>query len=540
MSASADVIVVGSGASGVHAAYPLVDAGRRVIMLDVGYEDKIYESLIPDAPFSEIRRTDHGQHRHLLGDRFEGVPLGPIGTRPELTPPRQYVVDGTETLLPIVSDDFVGVSSLALGGLAAAWGAVSFPYTENELAKCSLPLQEMKRHYEIVAKRVGISGDSNDDLKPLRGELEALQPAPELDGNAEMILKRYERKRDAFHRDRVYLGNSVTAVLTRPVGDRRPTSYHDMDYWTNKGESVYRPVSTLRELRQRGNFSYCRPYLVERFVENREGGVDVHAAVVDGGRQEVFRARRLILAAGAINTARIVLRSLNQYDVRVPFTSNPTTYISCVHYAHFGKPLKDRCHSLAQLTMIHDPTGDRECLVQGQFYSYRSMLLFRLLRGLPLPQRESLRMMRAISPHLVVIVLQHADHPSPDNYCVLRQAPDRQNDSLEIGYRLSRETQECQGKREEVILRSLRRLHCWPVKVIHTRQGTGAHYASQLPISHEDKPLTTEPSGRLRGTSAVYVADGASMSYLPAKGLTFTLMANANRIGSHVLAGLSE
>ena len=539
MSASADVIVVGSGASGVHAAYPLVEGGRSVIMLDVGYEDKVYESLIPDAPFSEIRRTDAGQHRHLLGDRFEGVPLGPIGARPELTPSRQYVVDGAETLLPIVGDDFVGVNSLAVGGLAAAWGAVCFPYTESELVKCSLPPREMRQHYEIVARRIGVSGDSSDDLKPLRGELDALQPALELDGNAEMILKRYERKRDVFHKDRVYVGSSVLAVLTRAVDGRRPTSYHDMDYWTNKGESVYRPASTLRELRQRSNFSYCRPYLVERFAEDREGSVEVHATVVGGGRQEVFRSRKLILAAGAMNTARIVLRSLNQYDVRVPFTSNPTTYISCVHYAHFGKPPKDRCHSLAQLTMIHDPTGDRESLVQGQFYSYRSMLLFRLLRGLPLPQRESLRIMRAIAPHLVVIVLQHAAYPSPDNYCALRKAPDRQSDFLEIGYRLSRETQVCQGQREEIILRSLRRLRCWPVKVIHTRQGTGAHYAGQFPISHADKPLTTEPSGRLRGASAVYIADGAMLSYLPAKGLTFTLMANANRIGSRVLAGFS-
>ena len=73
---ASDVIVVGSGASGVHAAYPLVAAGRTVTMLDVGREDDVYDRLIPEATFAEIRRTDRQQHRYFLGDRFEGVPLG--------------------------------------------------------------------------------------------------------------------------------------------------------------------------------------------------------------------------------------------------------------------------------------------------------------------------------------------------------------------------------------------------------------------------------------------------------------------------------
>jgi hypothetical protein len=45
-----DVIVVGSGASGVNAAAPLVDTGLSV-MLDFGNEDRHYAPLIPSRPF---------------------------------------------------------------------------------------------------------------------------------------------------------------------------------------------------------------------------------------------------------------------------------------------------------------------------------------------------------------------------------------------------------------------------------------------------------------------------------------------------------
>jgi choline dehydrogenase-like flavoprotein len=41
----------------------------------------------------------------------------------------------------------------------------------------------------------------------------------------------------------------------------------------------------------------------------------------------------------------------------------------------------------------------------------------------------------------------------------------------------------------------------------------------------------TDASGLLEGTKRVYVVDGACFPKLPAKNLTFTIMANALRIG---------
>ncbi len=539
MSAGTDILVVGSGASAVNAAYPLVQAGRSVVMLDVGFEDTVYHKLIPPAPYAEVRRTDPRQHRYLLGDNFEGVPLGKIGAGPQVTPPRRHVLANTETLLPTVSTDFAAMNSLAIGGLAGAWGAVSFPYLDSELVKSGLDPQELRRHYEIVSKRIGVCGGRNDDLTALRGQLDELQLPLEPDGNAELIYSCYQRERSTLSRERVYLGSPFMAVLTQPRNGRSPNPYHDMDFWTNEGGSVYRPQLGVPELQKYPNFSYRRPYLVERFEEKGPGEVSIYAKSLTGHQGEVFQARRLILAAGAMNTARLVLRSFRQYNQPLPMTCNETTYIPCLHYAHLGRKPKDRCHSLAQLTMIYDPTGDQQHLVQAQLYSYRSMMLFRLLKDLPLPCRETLRILQAIAPSLVIVVLQHEDSPNAGQTCVLRPSTDGTGDMLEIAWRPPPETVRHQRKCEKVMMRALRQLRCWPAKTLSPGHGTSAHYASQLPMTQEDKPLTTEPSGRLRGTTAVYVADGAALAYMPAKGLTFTLMANANRVGSIVLRGLA-
>ncbi len=61
--------------------------------------------------------------------------------------------------------------------------------------------------------------------------------------------------------------------------------------------------------------------------------------------------------------------------------------------------------------------------------------------------------------------------------------------------------------------------------------GAGLHYAGTLPMRDRPERYETDASGLLWGTRRVYVADGACFPRLPAKNLTFTIMANALRIG---------
>jgi hypothetical protein len=529
-----DAIVVGSGASGVHAAFPLVEAGLHVVMLDVGHEDLAYERLIPPAPFVDIRKSDANQHRYFLGDRLEGVSIDAADAGPQITPPRAYVVKDSQRLGPKRARNFEPLESFALGGLARAWGAVAFPFQNVELSRCGLPTAEFPEHYEIVARRIGISGRSDDDLCSMRGPLAALQSPLRLDHNAAAILDRYAVVRKRSLQEGLYLGQSLLAALSEAFGERRPNSYSDMDFWSNHGQSVYRPNITLGELRARPNFVYRSGFLVSGFSEIGDKVVSVTGNILENNVQETLTARSLVLAAGSLGTTRLVLRSLGMYDHPVPFACNPHTYMPCLHYRGLALSHADRCHSLAQLTMIYDPTMDGEHLVQAQMYSYRSLHVFRLLKEAPLPYREGLRIMRALAPHFVIWVIQHEDVPTPRKYCVLRRGRAPADETLEIEYGDSAEEFARREQHEKRIAGFVRRLGCLPLKRVHATHGSSVHYAGQFPMTSEDLPLTTEPSGRLRGTSAVYLADGAAFAYLPAKGPTLTLMANANRIGVKV------
>ena len=65
----------------------------------------------------------------------------------------------------------------------------------------------------------------------------------------------------------------------------------------------------------------------------------------------------------------------------------------------------------------------------------------------------------------------------------------------------------------------------------HVRpMGASVHYSGTLPMAKEPGPHTVSPNGKSHDFENLYFVDGTSFPFLPAKNLTFTLMANAARV----------
>jgi choline dehydrogenase-like flavoprotein len=533
VSADADVVVVGSGPGGANAAAALVAAGRRVLMLDYGSREREYASLIPHEPFARVRRTDGQQHRYFLGDRFEGVPFGAVRVGAQLTPPRAYILRDAPALQPVDADDFAVSMSLARGGLGAGWSAGVFPFGDDELRDMGLSVADMQAHYDAVVERIGVAG-AHDDLARFFPESPGIMPPLDIDANARVLLARYERRRAALNARGFFLGRPRVAACTRTHRGRGPHAYLDLEFWADMDRSIYRPQWTLDELEQDARFTYRDGCLVEEFAED-ERGVVVRVVADGGRRREEHRARALVLAAGTLGTARLVLRSLGRFDERIPLLCNPYAYVPTLNLGMLGRTPDDRRYSLGQLTAIVERPGR---ILQAQVFSYRSLLTFKLMKEMPLAYREARRMLQVLMPNFAILGIHHEDRPAPGKYCRLRRgdgAPDR----LEVRY--AQTTAEERGNREDerVLLRLFRRLGCLPLKTIRPGHGSSLHYAGTLPIVPPgDAPLTCDTEGRLRPTRAVYVADGSVFPWLPPKGLTFNIMAHADRVGTRLATRL--
>lgn len=152
-----------------------------------------------------------------------------------------------------------------------------------------------------------------------------------------------------------------------------------------------------------------------------------------------------------------------------------------------------------------------------------------MLLAEPIPHRDARHSLAQLTA--MVRMPGSPERPSPAKTCTLRRGGQGGPDRLEIVYRPDAEEESRTRRDERLVLRHFRRLGCWPLRAIRPGYGASLHYAGTFPIRPDGGELTCERDSRLRGTRAVYLADGSIFPWLPPKGHTFTLMANADRVG---------
>jgi len=517
-------VVVGSGMTGAHAAQTLIERGRRVLMLDLGLRETRYAPLVPDSDFVTVREREAEQHRYFLGDDFEGIPWGPAAHT--LTPPRQHLIAGTERWLPLRGPGFSRMESLCYGGLGAGWGAGCAVYTAPELAAMGLDGAKITPAYDVIGRRIGLAAQKDDATPYCGAGLTIFQPPLAMDGSIAALYAQYRRRRDALMRARIVMGKMPMAVLTEPLGGRGGTRYTDMEFWADHDRAVYRPWMTVEELKRREGFEYRDRCFVLSFAE-RADHVEVRTARVDG-TEEIVRARRLLLGTGTLGTARIVLRS-QPGDATLPLLTNPYCIAPALHLRRLGAAMERERTSLGQLEMFLDPKGDGMDVRMVSLYTYRSLLLFKLVKEVPLGFADARVLMQRLLPAIVLVTINHPDHATPAKR--LRRVADAASptgDALEVEYTLSAEEARDNDACERRILAALGSLGCHALKRQRMPAGSTVHYAGTLPFGDGRRPYSVALDGRLAGTRRVFVADGSPFRYLPGNGLTFTLMAWAH------------
>ena len=535
MTGEHDYIVVGSGPSGAMAAQTLVEAGTDVAMLDVGFSDSFYQNKIPDQNFVSLRKEDTEQHVYFLGEQFEGIPLGKIKTGPQLTPPRKFVIEGVEKWLPTISNSFEPMQSLAYGGLGSAWGLACFAFSGPELREMGLDETKMIRAYQTIADRIGISGERDDGLSYCTRELNNIQPPTKLDSSAKRIYSNYKKNAPSLNKKGIFLGRTALALLTKNLDKRKATQYNDMDFWTNHGQSAYRPNITINELKEKNNFTYYRNCLVVKFSETANR-VEVTVKRVDTGQEEIFLCKKLILAASTLGTARVAIRSFDYKIDKLPILCNNYCYFPCLHLGMLGKKTDERKISYSQLTLFYDKNKSGLDVATVMLYTYHSLLSFRLAKELPFGFADNAKILSQIYPSLIIAGLHHPEESSPNKYIKLvKDSSSPTGDKLLVEYKQSDEEIADDLEREKEIKKALRKLGCLPIKRVHPGYGASIHYGGTMSFSNSNDLMTISPNGQLGGTKNVFVADGSGFRYLPAKGPTFTLMANAHLVALNAL-----
>ncbi|MCG3166508.1 MAG: hypothetical protein POELPBGB_02287 [Bacteroidia bacterium] len=529
-------IVVGSGCTGAMAAQTLVEAGVKVLMLDAGNTDDTYEKLIPEKDFTAIRQTEETQGDYLLGKKFESISWANIGSGSQLTPPRKYMVKEVEKFLEIVSQTFFPVQSLAYGGLGNGWGLGSCVFSGKELEAAGLHAAKMNAAYQTVANRIGISGAQDDIAAYTTAHLNNIMPPAPVDSNQEHLRTNYNRKKEWFAQNNFFLGRTALALITKDKDHRKAYQPKDLDFYSDKDQSAYRPWITVNELKKKNNFTYKGGIIVKQFNELENGEVEIITWNKQKNEEEIFRTQKLVLAPGVLATARIILRSFPEENQTLPLLCNPYAYFPCINVSQLGKTFERNTSGFAQLSLFHDSGMQGDDIAMASLYSYKSLMLFRIIKEAPVNFRDGISLMNFLMPAFVIMGLFHPEKSGgKKSLSLLKDTSKITGDSLQAEYLLSETEKQKISGRNRLFKKAMSKLGAYPVKMIDPGMGSSIHYAGVLPFEKQEKPFTLSPDGKLRGTKNIFVADGSGFRFLPAKGLTLSLMANAHNVAQNAL-----
>lgn len=529
MSERHSVLIIGSGPAGISAAWPLLQEGLRVEMIDPGVVAR-GESALDDLDFTAWRRSDE-QWRIFLGEN----PALLENASPKLRAPAfGYVFERFSKHLDIVAKGFAAHGSLAPGGLSAAWGSGVGAFTDAELEEYPISRADLAPSYDAVARRIGISGSNDDELSAWFGADYPLQsPNPLRPPFTALYDRHLARAANEARRGRndFRLGRPRQAVLTEQLGDRHACDLRAMCIYGCARRAIYSAAFELESLQAHQNFVYTPGWFATRIVRE-ERGFGVKTIKTNGTDTRLFRADRVILAAGTIASTKLALAFVDAYDVDVPLLTTPVLAFALLPNG-MQLPVAQSGFALGLLAFmmrLGDITGKPE--VFGGILPTAGLLPTELYGRLPLLRPWSRRLGAWLWPRLLI------------GTCFFPGRFSRNTLRLRVGGALAIDggySEDMQDARRNCV-RCLRRefadlgAKLLPGSAGLSRPGEEMHYGGTLPMRASPGPCETDDEGRLHGVDGLHIVDGSVLTALPAKSHTLTIMANADRIARRIVA----
>lgn len=388
-----------------------------------------------------------------------------------------HVYAKTYQLLKIDSNIDI-IQSLAKGGLSEIWHGICDYFTDSELTETGLPALEIKKEYKEIAKRIN------------------LKTKPQLDLHGKLILEKAKSQ--------VY---------------RLPIVF------------LYRTRSVIEDLKRHKNFTYIPRQLVLK-VKERNKYVKIESASIESQEKSYIKSRYLILAAGAINTTRILMQSFRLYNYKVPFLTKGHTMFICLHLQTLLKRRQNNIDSLGQVSLTCNNFDRKLNSFFVQFYRCNPLAQDLALRYIPLPKPLASLFFSIIAPYLVIIDVRFPTFESNKSFCRLRCGK-HNTDVLEISsYKTNKEIEKSK-KKLKIISKQIQSFGLLPLKKITS--DVTSHYAGGVPFQTKPGKLSVDQDGKLHQAKRIYIADSSTWKTLPAKPPTLTIMTNAARVGKNVL-----
>ena len=542
-----DVIVVGAGLAGGIAAGVLAEGGKRVLLLERG------RSLaFPEVPTDHLRN-----HRlALYGDNTTDDPAGH---------PRVFVdaANRAQTVAP--HDSRYQNIAFTVGGGARVWGMQAWRFHPDDfrmasrygvpegssLADWPIGYDELAPHYERAEWEIGVAGDHSGDTHAPRARAFPLPPVAAsaagdwlARGAAKLGWKTFAPPLAV--NTRPYQGRDACIQCGRCIGFACPTDAKNGSHNTLLPRALATGRCTL--------ITRAHASRLTLDGRGRVNGVEYFAETAPGSgtfERRTARARTVVVASGAIETARLLLLSASPAHPRG--LGN--------HSDHLGRHVQGHYYPIAYGLlppgMENSNLGPGVNLATTQFshgnpgviggamlandFTKLPVIFWRssLPPDTPRWGLANKRAMRALFRRGIDVRGPVQEIPSPASRVALDPAV-RDRFGLPVA-RLSGTTHpetvrtaEFIRQRAEDWLRAsgAERVWSWPAE---KKFSAGQHQAGTCRMSADPCDGVTDPHGRVHGHDNLFVCDGSLHVTNGGFNPALTIMALSFRTANHIL-----
>lgn len=530
------VVVVGSGLSAVGALKAIIKTGIKPVVIDVGRQLDAERQKIKLRLASVSPNNWSDDDVKSLASNFTSKSASAIPKKLVLGSDYFYSSDNSGS---VQTDSFSQSSptySLALGGFSAGWGAAFLPPAESDIRDWPISHDEILEHMRECVKNISCSepvdalseffpplkNNSNDVLslskgqgkllRTLRGAARSSSVAPEVFGQARIMTR------------------------SKNIGDLKGCNYCGHCSAGCVYDAIYKADIEIAQMRLGQQIDYLNGWNVVTVVESG-GTVNISMIDVSSGEKKIIEADRLFLAAGAVNSTRILLQSqeMSGFEATIKQTGGfLQPFVSAVHYPVAWPNQNTQSNVFLE---FKEPRLS-DSWVHVQISQPNELAMAKL--GLNHSTMNSVRgkLAKYVSGNLVVaIVNTHSDHGS--KYVV------RVRDNFVNGVAQLESKQILHPDQKHVVRVLNSRL-----KKIFRRKGAvalgfarqesfasvGYHFGSSFPMSTNPKlPTDTDQLGRPFGWKHVHIVDTSVLPSIPGTSIGLLAMANANRIATSAL-----
>ena len=529
------VAIIGSGVAGYSCIKTLLGRGVKITLIDTG--EQLSENRqqavnrMKEKPPSAWAPEDIQLIRKNHTLKTQRIPK-------KLHYGDDYLYAQNRSFSPTTSHSFPVLRSFAEGGFSTVWGGAVLPYRDDDLNEWPIRYKDLEPYYQKVLSWLPLS--AREDALAEKFPIIKTNPtfiAPR--GQEKLLHKDLTIAKDRLIQQGIWAGAARLTVHSQQSEDSPGCDQCGFCLTGCPRQAIWSSTPEIKRLIASNRVSHITKTFVERIRETSKG-ITLDLFNIRNETSHQLQFDYVFLGAGPINSARILMESLNIIDKDVMLKESSKFIIPWFRFQSTPDFHNTTVKELASAFILMQENGKSGNWIDLQISPANYLLRTRLgYEALP----AALKHLSAplFSRFMLCYGSLHSDSSPSIKIRLLPQ----QNNARHV---LQATTDENPNRAalNRYVAKTLRsnallfRAFPIPFPALETAPGNSFHTGGGFPMRSTPSAETdTDFLGRPKGFKRLHIIDATTFPSIPATTIGLSVMANACRIASQAPLGHS-